>query len=267
MYFVQKLKISHLFQSGDIFIPIPLFWQYNLPMFGKIIQSGSEAVLSFLYPRLCLSCGDGLSLKNEVLCIGCLYKIPKTDYHLHFDNPVTERLMGRFHFQTAAACYLFTKGGHTQSLIHALKYEGKKEIATGIGENYGKKLMTSDFYRNIDCIVPVPMHRSKERIRGFNQAEVFAKGLSVSMNKPIFTSALKKIRKTGSQTARNRFGRLENVSEVYKAGKNAGQLEHKHILLVDDVLTTGATLEACAIELAAIEGLQISMATIALAAY
>lgn len=267
MYFLQKLKISEIFYFGDILNQNRLHCQYNLLMKSKFLQSGSEAILSFLYPRLCVSCSERLSLKKEVLCIKCLYKIPKTDFHLRFDNPFTDRLCGRFHFQTGTACFQFTKGGHTQALIHALKYGGRKEIASSVGENYGKKLLASSPYRNVDCIVPVPMHISKERIRGYNQAEVFAKGLSNSMNKPIFTSALIKIRKTESQTARNRFGRLENVSEVYKAGKNAQVLKHKHILLVDDVLTTGATLEACALELADVEGLEISMATIAIAAH
>jgi ComF family protein len=236
-------------------------------MIGDFLQSGSEALLSFLYPRLCISCCDGLSVKHEVLCIRCLYKIPKTDYHRHFDNPFTDRLIGRFPFQTGTACYLYSKRGHTQALIHALKYGGRKEIASGIGENYGRKLLSAATYRGINCIIPVPMHITKERIRGYNQAEVFAKGLSNSMNKPIFAGALKKIRKTDSQTTRNRFGRLENVAEVYKAGNDARLLKNKHVLLVDDVLTTGATLEACALELAGIEGLQISMATIAIAAY
>ncbi|MFZ4544569.1 MAG: ComF family protein [Saprospiraceae bacterium] len=236
-------------------------------MIRQFIQSGSDAILSFLYPRLCLSCGDNLSAKNEDLCISCQYKIPKTDYHLRFDNPLTERIVGRFHFQTGAACYLFTKGGHAQALIHALKYEGKKEIATAIGENYGKKLNNSNYYKNIDLIIPVPMHVTKVRVRGYNQAEVFAKGLSISMNIPIFANALLKVRKTSSQTAKNRFSRLENVTEVFQIGKNAALLKHKHILLVDDVLTTGATLEACAIELQRIEGVQISVATIAIAAH
>jgi ComF family protein len=150
-------------------------------------------------------------------------------------------------------------------LIHAIKYDGKRQAATIIGERYGQKIKESAYYNNIDFIIPVPMHPSKERVRGYNQAEVFALGLSVGLEKTVMTKALRKTRQTISQTKKNRFARLENVNEVFKLGKEAKQLKNKHVLLVDDVLTTGSTIEACATELLAIEGIKISIATIAIA--
>ncbi len=233
-------------------------------MIQTVQKIGSSLMTSFLYPPLCVSCEDSLSQKEEELCLACQFNIPKTDHHLHFENSFTKRLAGRFPFYTGAAYYVFTKEGHTQALIHAIKYEGKQQAALIIGENYGQKLKASPFLSEIEFIVPVPMHFVKERLRGFNQAEVFATGLASTMEKIMLPKALRKVRQTVSQTRKNRFGRLENVIEVFKLGKDAKQLEHKHVLLVDDVLTTGATIEACVAELLNIEGIKISIATIAI---
>jgi ComF family protein len=228
-------------------------------------QNASDTVLSFLYPQLCVSCNDSLAQKNEGLCLQCQIKIPRTDQYLQRDNVFTGRLAGRFPFETGAAFYRFTKEGATQALIHAIKYDGKRDAAIIIGENYGKILIDSPLYHDIDTIVPVPMHLAKERLRGYNQATVFGQGLSTAMNKPLENFAVIKSRQTISQTRKNRFGRLENVNEVFKLGKNAQKITNQHVLLVDDVLTTGATIEACANELLKIEGLKLSIVTIAIA--
>lgn len=234
-------------------------------MFANEIQSNVEAVLGFFYPQLCVGCEENTAPNKEILCLSCQFNIPQTDYHLRKDNPLTERLFGRFPIESGAAYYLFSKSGHTQSLIHAIKYEGKKEIASIIGEQYGDKLKDSPYFCNIDAIVPVPMHPVKERTRGYNQAEVFAMGLAHSLGKPMQHKVLKKVRKTNSQTKKSRFARLENVVEVFKLTANSKLLEGKHILLVDDVLTTGATIEACANELLQIKNIKLSIATIAMA--
>jgi ComF family protein len=234
-------------------------------MLAVPVKATSKFVFTFLYPQLCVACGNSLAQYQEELCLECQIKIPKTNQHLQRDNAFTNRIAGRFPFETGAALYKFTKSGATQALIHAIKYDGKRDAAKLIGENYGAILIDTVNFHDIDVIVPVPMHLQKKRIRGYNQAEEFGLGLSETMDKPLENFAVVKVRQTVSQTKKNRMGRLENVSEVFKLGKNAKKLEQKHVLLVDDVLTTGATLEACAIELLKIEGLKLSLATIAIA--
>jgi ComF family protein len=234
-------------------------------MLRESIKTTSSNIMTFLYPELCVACGENLAQKGEELCLKCQIKIPKTDFHTYRENPFFNRIRDRFPLEFAAAYYLFTQSGATQALIHAIKYEGKYEAAIFIGENYGKILADAVGFHDIDAIVPVPMHPAKQRIRGYNQAEAFGNGLAVTMDKPLINNAVIKTRQTISQTRKNRFGRLENVSEVFQLGKNAKQLENKHVLLVDDVLTTGATLEASALPLLEIPGLKLSIATIAMA--
>ncbi len=222
-----------------------------------------DSLNCLLYPRLCVGCLSHLPPTKDELCVGCEFRIPRTKYHLEKENKFTERFGGRLALYTGAACFLFTKGGHTQSLIHQIKYNGRKEFAQKIGENYGKKLVESPLYQSIDAIIPVPMHPTKELLRGYNQADWFGVGLSESMKKPLLKKGLLKIAQTVSQTKIGRVNRFANVEEVFRLGEE--NLEGKHILLVDDVLTTGATLEACANQLCTVPNVKISIATIAFA--
>ena len=236
-------------------------------MLTNLIQTATSSIMTFLYPELCVACGENLAQKGEELCIKCQIRIPKTDFHTYRENPFFTRIKGRFHLEFATAYYLFSSSGATKALIHAIKYEGKYEAAIFIGENYGKMLIDAVGFHDIDAIVPVPMHPAKQRIRGYNQAEAFGSGLATTMDKPLINNAIIKVRQTVSQTKKNRFGRLENTNEVFQLGKNAKLLENKHILLVDDVFTTGATLEASAMPLLEISGLKLSIATIAMAGH
>jgi ComF family protein len=222
-----------------------------------------DSFVCLFFPRLCVGCLSNLPPTKEELCVGCEFRIPRTKFHFEKYNKFTDRFASRIPLETGAAYYLFTKGGHTQSLIHQIKYNGRKEFAQKIGQNYGKRLMESPLYQSIDVIIPVPMHPMKERERGYNQADFFAAGLSDGMGKPFLKKGLLKVEQTVSQTRKSRVGRFANVEEVFQLGNE--DLEGKHILLVDDVLTTGATLEACANQLLAVPNVKISMATIAFA--
>lgn len=221
---------------------------------------------SLIYPNNCLACGNNLFRNEHIICTSCLFHLPKTNYHLEKDNPISQTFWGRTQINTAAAYYYFSKAGKVQHLVHQLKYKGKKEVGIYIGELYGKELMNTESFGKTDVIIPVPLHPKKEKKRGFNQSEVFAIGLSSSMKLPIDTTSLIRTFASETQTKKTRFKRWENVKEIFSL-QDAEKLKNKHILLVDDVITTGATIEACANLLNTIEGVTINIASIAVASH
>ena len=222
-----------------------------------------SSFLGLLYPNLCLACSEHLPTHKEYICITCQYKLPETGFHKEWENPFTERFWGRINLFSGAALYHFTKGGKTQQLIHHLKYNGKREVGIRLGQLYGNYLKEAPAFECSELIIPVPLHPKKIHSRGYNQAAVFAQGLSEGMNIP-WSSVLKRNQFTSTQTHKSRLERFDNVSTAFEV-KNASMLEGKHLLLVDDVITTGATLEACALQLLKIPGIRLSMATIAIA--
>ncbi len=190
--------------------------------------------------------------------------MPKTNFHEHADNPFTKRFWGRVDVQFAASMFVFRKDSPVQNLVHQLKYQNKPEIGVELGKKYGKILADSLFFSDVDLIVPVPLHSSKLRKRGYNQAAMFANGLGMSMEKTVNNDFLTRYSATESQTRKTRMERMgviENIFEVERTEQTAG----KHILLVDDILTTGATLEGCATQLLQLPNVRVSMATIAIA--
>jgi ComF family protein len=201
-----------------------------------------------------------------MICVSCEYHLPRTDFHEQRENLFTDRFWGRVDIQAAASLFYFRKGGLTQELIHKLKYKEKWQIGMELGKQYGHTLAQAPLFSKVDCIIPVPLHPYKEKLRGYNQSAVFANGLSASMGVPALPHAMTRRVHTETQTRKSRIDRLENVSEKFEV-RQTGLLQRKHILLVDDVVTTGATLEACAEKLLAIPGTRVSLATIAYAKY
>jgi len=228
------------------------------------IHSVFEDLVALLYPNLCLACSENQPIRGEAICLSCQINLPKTNFHLDRENPFTERFWGRIPLTSGAALYHFVKGGRVQELLHQLKYEGKWEIGIKLGEWYGRQLLESPHFKNIDIIVPVPLHPRKERLRGYNQAALFAQGMAEAMGKPWIKDGLIRRIFTETQTQKSRSERLDNVSEIFAIG-NPKKLEFKHVLLVDDVMTTGATMEACGMKILAMPGTKLSMATIAIA--
>lgn len=219
-------------------------------------------LVNLVYPQVCAACGKRLQRQEEVLCLICEYTLPKTDYHLQPDNPVAKHFWGRVLLQNAAALYLFNKGERIQHLIHQLKYKGWKEVGVKIGQIYGRMLAEASGYKEVNLILPVPLHPDKQKKRGYNQSDCFAQGLSETMHVPWSDSILLRSTYTDSQTKKSRFERWENVESIFVIS-NPDDIRNKHILLVDDVITTGATIEACASVLLATEGVKVSVAGMA----
>ncbi len=219
--------------------------------------------LQFFFPELCIACGQILNKQEKVLCIHCLVHIPRTGFHKDDENPVAQLFWGRVKIEHAGAFFYFNKGSAYQSLIHKLKYKGRADIGIEMGKVYGAELRNS-LFASSDVIVPVPLHPRKLKTRGYNQSEMIAKGLSVPLGLPVSTQSLLRLESTETQTRKSRFDRFMNVDGKFSLGKQE-ELEGKHIILVDDVVTTGSTLEACANAIHEIPGVKISILTLAVA--
>ncbi len=223
-----------------------------------------EDLLSLIFPRLCLACAEDAPAYGQLICTDCSVTMPETDFHLQKENPITERFWGRVEIQAGAALYIFTKGNRVQHLLHNLKYHGKKEIGEMVGRRLGYKLKESPHFSEVDLIVPVPLHPKKELFRGYNQSAWFGQGLSEVMGVPMLADGLKRNIHAESLTKKSRMQRLGSVEDMYVV-PNSRRLQSRHILLVDDVLTTGSTLEACASQILEVPGAKVSFATIAMA--
>ncbi|WP_462264344.1 ComF family protein [Mucilaginibacter sp.] len=220
--------------------------------------------LSLLFPELCQACNAGLLGHEDVLCTQCLYDLPFTDYHAHADNLVAQQFWGRLPLQAGYALLHFSKGGKVQHLVHQLKYQNMPQIGNKLGSLTGGYLRQHEILRTADYVIPVPLHKSKLRKRGYNQSLHFAEGIAQAMQIQVNDNNLVRTRATESQTHKSRFSRFENMKEVF-AVKHPRKLAGKHVLLVDDVITTGSTLEACALALLKVPQLSISIAAIAYA--
>ncbi|MFK7907155.1 MAG: ComF family protein [Chitinophagales bacterium] len=222
--------------------------------------------INLLYPETCAACNRGLQLHEEVICLHCRHGLPQTNFHHEPDNHVAKHFWGKLPIQNAAAFYYFTKGSKVQNLIHNLKYHGQQEVGVKIGEMYGKKLLEAPAFQDIELIVPVPLHPTKKKRRGYNQSDVFAEGLSKTMNVPWSPDALQRVVFSNTQTRKDHLERWENVENIFEVA-DAEQMEGKHILLVDDVVTTGSTLEACARQILEVENTRLSIVTLACASH
>ncbi len=221
-------------------------------------------VLSLIYPQVCVACGETLNAGEELFCANCRYHLPETDFHLIEENAAAQKFWGRIDVKAVSSMYFFDKGERIQRMIHNLKYRNQPEIGIFLGRKYGNKLKSLPVMKECDCIIPVPLHEKKKFERGYNQSEVFARGLAEEMRVPVGAHVLKRIEKGETQTKKARYQRWENVNELFVVN-NPKLVKDKHVLLVDDVLTTGATLEACAVQLLNIPVKSIKIATIAFA--
>jgi len=218
--------------------------------------------INLLFPRLCQACNSSLLGSEYLLCTNCVFNLPYTNFHLQPDNAVARQFWGKVDLQGIYALLYFEKGGHVQHLMHQLKYKNMPTIGNRLGTIAGEQLLQTQIFSNIDAIIPVPLHKSRMRERGYNQSTHFAQGLSQKLNAPVVERQLVRAVKTSTQTHKNRFERFANMQQVFTVTKPE-TLREKHVLLVDDIVTTGSTLEACAQELLKISGLKLSIAAIA----
>ncbi|MCQ2286152.1 MAG: ComF family protein [Bacteroidales bacterium] len=221
-------------------------------------------LISIFYPNTCIACGIVLRQNEHHLCTHCLAHLPETDYHLQKDNPLKMMFLGRAKVENVTALLFFKKGNQVQQILHSLKYKGDYEIGEFLGQYYGHKLIQTTDYQSIDLILPIPLHKKKLKLRGYNQSEAIAKGLSSAMNIPYSTTHLIRTEYTETQTHKSRFNRWENVKEVF-AVDHRDEIRGKHLLICDDVLTTGATTEAAIQQLLTIPDVKVSVATLACA--
>lgn len=222
----------------------------------------AKSFIQLFYPHYCLGCGsDHLGLQQQ-LCSRCTHQLPATDFFNRSGNPIEKAFYGRIRVEQAAALYYFTKESLVQELIIQLKYRNNRHAGLFFGRMMGYALRSSDLYTDVDLLVPLPLNRIKEFKRGYNQAEVICEGIREVWNRPLLTKTVIRKKYTDSQTTQNRLSRWQNMEGVFEA-IHPEKLEQQHILLVDDVITTGATLEACGQSILNIPGCRLSIAAAA----
>lgn len=210
-----------------------------------------------------MGCGNDVISNENFLCLECLNDLPHTDFAMHKNNPVEKKFWGRIALASAMSEFYFSKGSIVQNMIHEFKYRGNKKAGYYFGNLMGKSLLGSNRFP-VDVIVPLPLFEKKEKMRGFNQSEILCNGIAEFIRKPVVKNNV--IRKvfTDTQTKKHRIERWKNVESIFYV-KHPDELKGRHILLVDDVITTGATIDACGTEILKIEGVTLSVASLAIA--
>jgi len=231
----------------------------------KFLKNHLNSFIELFYPEFCVTCDTSLVNQEKVICTSCLYKLPRTHFHKAPGNPVEQSFWGRQQIERATSYFFFIKESRYQKLLHQLKYHNRPDIGIEMGRQFGAEIANEETFKTVDYIVPVPLHPKKEYKRGYNQSKVIGQGMAEFLDGKLDTKLLKRKQYTETQTKKGRYERWENVREVF-ACDNAKKIEGKHILLVDDVLTTGATIEGCALILHEAANVKISVATLAYAA-
>lgn len=220
-------------------------------------------LVNLFYPKICNCCDSPLIKAEQVVCTSCLHQLPTTGYHLDNENATKKVFDARLSLENATSLLYFKKKGMVQNLIHNLKYRKQEEVGNFLGSWLGEELFTHPGFRDIDCVIPVPLHRKKLKKRGFNQVTKFGKELAKKLEAEFIEDVLVKKSASRTQTFKKRLGRWGNIDTTFMI-ENPQKLQNKHILLVDDLVTTGATLEACGNKLLKIKNSKLSIATMAI---
>jgi len=225
------------------------------------LQKYTEYLLQLFFPHYCIGCATALA-ETDLLCIQCMHQLPATGFFDQDHNPTEKMFYGRLPVQSAAAAFFFTKDSLMQKLVFEIKYKNNQAAGIYLGVLTGHLLRSSPRFQPIDALIPVPLHPSKKRKRGYNQAELICRGMASVLQKPILTEAVIRTQFTGTQTRQDRIHRWQNMENVFRVLDETA-IAGKHILLVDDVITTGATLEACGRAILQINNTQLSIAAVA----
>ena len=222
-----------------------------------------SSLVNLFFPKTCYAC-DAILIDNETdICVGCRHELPLTNYHFERPETVKKIFYGRVHLDAATALFYFHKSGRVQNLLHHLKYKGKEDIGRLFGNWLGAEILESPYFSSIDVVIPVPIHSKKLKQRGYNQVALFAQQIAKILNASYVEDVLLKSINTKTQVFQSREARFQSVAHSFYA-QNLSMVENKHILLVDDIITTGATIEACALVLNAANKSRLSIATIAI---
>ena len=220
-------------------------------------------LVHFFYPHNCIGCGSDIIEKENFLCLECINDLPHTGFATHANNPVEKIFWGRIPVTFGMSEFYFSKDSIIQNCIHEFKYRGNKKLGLYLGKIIGKTMLNSNRFSNIDFLIPLPLFNEKEFKRGFNQSSILCSGIKEVMNIPVITKNVIRRIHTETQTKKGRIQRWENVEKSFSVIEPE-MLKGKHILLVDDVITTGATIEACGREILKTEGIQLSVASLAI---
>ena len=223
-----------------------------------------ESLLQLVFPHICAGCGSDLLNEESQLCIRCLTALPETNFNLHANNPMEKIFWGRLPLASATAQFYFTKESLIQHLMHQLKYKGNKELGLQLGRLMGSGFKETNRFNGIDALIPLPLYPKKEKRRGFNQATILCDGISEILNIPVFKNTIIRTQHTDTQTKKGRMERWQNIEGKFEL-LNPASIENRHVLLVDDVVTTGATLEACGSKLLQADNTRLSIATLCFA--
>ena len=223
----------------------------------------ADSFLHLLFPHVCIGCGSDILNEKTVLCMRCIDVMPETNFELHPNNPVEKIFRGRLPLVAGTGQFYFTKESLMQHLIHQFKYKGNKELGLQLGKIMGEQLQKSGRF-DVDAVVPLPLFPAKEKRRSYNQATILCDGMAESMKIPILNQVISRPQHTETQTKKGRIERWKNMEGKFVL-KNPDAIRNKHLLLVDDIITTGATLEACGNELLQVENVRLSVATLCVA--
>ena len=221
-----------------------------------------HSIFNLFYPEQCSICKSQLVKGEKAICISCISDLPAINFCNLTNNNVETSFYGRIPIEEATSLFFFHKKGKVQKLIHQLKYKGNQQIGTVLGDWLGENMILSKRFNDLDCIIAVPLHPNKLKKRGYNQLTTFGQVLSQKLDIPMIENVLIKVSSSQTQTKKNRFDRSINVTEKFEL-LDYENIKNKHILLIDDIITTGATLEACSIQLLQSENIKISIATMA----
>lgn len=228
----------------------------------KWFEEIGHGITSLFFPLICPGCGNDLHRSDDKICISCFHRLPVTEFHKHASNPVEKIFWGRVPVASACSYLYFTSHSIVQHLMHELKYNGNREVGVFLGRQMGLALAESGRFDDVAGIVPLPLHPRRQKKRGYNQAEAIAEGIGAATGITVFSQALVRNTSTETQTRKNRQERWENIEGRFTV-KHQQALEGRNILLIDDVVTTGATIEACARAILSCRGATVSIATLA----
>ena len=221
-------------------------------------------LLNLFFPKVCYACSNYLRDNEKHICTSCRHNLPVTNYHFENDDTIKKVLYGRAKLENATSLLMFHKRGIVQQLLHNLKYRGHETIGNFLGEWLGNELKLISDYKSVEMVIPVPLHKRKRRKRGYNQVAKFGIEIANALEVPYVDSVLLKTAATKTQVFKKRIARWDNTDELFTT-QNISEIDGKHILLVDEIITTGATIEACCSVLSKAKDLKISVATMAIA--